>query len=223
MKTLPIFICNFNRLGPTRALVESLLKRNYNNITIIDNASKFQPLLEWYANCPATVVRLDQNVHQGIFNLLPQFDHIRNNELYVWTDSDVVPVDETPEDFLDHMVEIIREHKMPKLVLSLKIDDLPEHYAYRDDVIKHESVFETYGHFDHERYGRVFKAPIDTTFAICGTPDCGLEQGAYRMAFPYAARHVPWYYDSNNLPDDEIFMRANINPRVGTQWSAKSG
>jgi len=222
MKDIPIFICNFNRLGPTKDLVESLLKRDYNNITIIDNASKYPPLLEWYEKCPATVVKLEVNLHQGIFNLLPQFDHIRCNGFYVWTDSDIVPVEETPKDFLDHMVEIILEYGMPKLGLSLKLDDIPDHYKHKEEAIKHESIFTKLGHID-SKYGIVWKAPIDTTFAICATPDCGLCQEAYRMNWPYTARHIPWYYDSDNLPEDEKFMRANRNPQVGTQWSAKEG
>lgn len=222
MKNIPIFICNFNRLGPTQALIEALLKRNYNNVTIIDNASKYPPLLEWYDKCPAKVVRLEVNLHQGIFNLLPQFDHIRTQQLYVWTDSDVVPVEECPTDFIEHMTEILLEHGMPKLGLSLRIDDLPNHYKHKDEVIKHESIFTKLGHIDSP-HGKVWKAPIDTTFAICAIPDCGLCQGAYRMDWPYTARHIPWYYDSTKLPEDEIFMRKNKNPRVGTQWSAMEG
>lgn len=39
MKTIPIFLVNFNRFQPIQDLVATLLNRNYENITIVDNNS----------------------------------------------------------------------------------------------------------------------------------------------------------------------------------------
>src|SRR5216684_1895628 len=128
MKKIPIFIVNFNRFKTVKDLVESLLKRNYENIVIIDNASEYPPLLEWYNNCPVTVARLNVNVHSGVLNELQEFKPITTTGLYVYTDGDILPVEEAPTDFIDHMVELVKEYNIPKLGLSLKIDDLPDHY-----------------------------------------------------------------------------------------------
>jgi hypothetical protein len=221
MKNIPIFINNFNRLKPTVDLCECLLKRNYNNIFVIDNASTYSPLLEWYDKRLVNIVKLNVNLGPGAIDQLPQLKP--QDRLYVWTDSDIVPVDEIPNDFLDNMIEMIKEIKCPKLGLSLKIDDLPDHYKHKQEVIKHESIFTTLGHVDN-KYCRVYKAPTDTTFAINvpGIP-CGYNGEAWRTGAPYTARHAPWYYDSANLPEDEKLLRANVPAHHHTHWSKKQG
>jgi len=135
----------------------------------------------------------------------------------------VVPTEEVPADFLEHMVEIILEHKMPKLGLGLKLDDIPDHYKHKEEVIGHElrlvEIHKT--HLD-SKYCRIDKVPIDTTFALCKIPDCGLCGDAWRMGTPYIARHLPWYYDSENIPEEEKFMRANKASDIG-HWSSQIG
>ena len=221
MNRIPIFIVNFNRFLPTKMLVEFLLTRNYTNIVILDNASEYLPLLDWYSKCPVPVCRLERNVHSGVLNELPQFRPITTSQLYVYSDSDVLPVDEIPNDFLEHMCDIVKQHKIPKLGLSLKIDDLPEHYKHKQEVINHESQFSQKLNVDTP-YCKVYSAPVDTTFAVCAIPDCGLIMEASRTGYPYSARHLPWYYDSNNLPEDEKLLKAKKHPQIG-HWSSKEG
>ena len=48
MKDIKIVILNRDRLYPLMEQVQSLKSRGYNNITIIDNQSAYQPLLDWY-------------------------------------------------------------------------------------------------------------------------------------------------------------------------------
>ena len=48
MKNIPIVILNRDRLYPLIDQVNVLRQKGYNNITIIDNQSTYQPLLEWY-------------------------------------------------------------------------------------------------------------------------------------------------------------------------------
>lgn len=219
MKDIPIFLVNFNRFQPIQDLVVSLLDRNYNNITIIDNNSSYPPLIEWYKKCPVKLYAVGKNVGPYVLNEIQEFKHITSKEVYVWSDGDVVPVPEAPKDFIEHMVEIINEHKMPKVGLSLVINDLPDSFKNKEEVIKHESIFTTLGHID-TKFGKVFKAPVDTTFAVVKHPDCGYHFGAYRMDWPYSARHMPWYYDSNNLPPDEILLKKDKLGWCG-HWSSK--
>lgn len=61
-KEIPIIINNFNRLTTLCLLIEALEKRGYSNIYIIDNASTYPPLLEYYNKCPYTVFRLTENL-----------------------------------------------------------------------------------------------------------------------------------------------------------------
>ena len=48
MKNTPIVILNRDRLYPLMDQVNVLKQKGYNNITIIDNQSTYEPLLEWY-------------------------------------------------------------------------------------------------------------------------------------------------------------------------------
>jgi hypothetical protein len=219
MKSTYIFICNFNRFEPTKNLVNSLTSRGYNNIVILDNGSTYTPLLEWYKTLQPEQVYFCKNnygpealdcVRNYESEFQEKYNHIVLNEYHVYTDSDVVPIDEVPDTFIDDMIELCKKYQIPKLGLSLKIDDLPEHFILKDRVIKHESSFFEREYILDEKC-QLFKAPVDTTFAV-NSPglNCGYNDFAYRAAGDYFARHIPWYYDANNLPDDELYYLQNI-------------
>ena len=61
-KSIPIIINNYNRLTSLKILISSLEKMGYKNLFIIDNASTYPPLLEYYNTCPYKVFRLNNNV-----------------------------------------------------------------------------------------------------------------------------------------------------------------
>jgi hypothetical protein len=226
-KSTYIFICSYNRLEPLKLLVKALTDRDYYNIVILDNQSTYQPLLDWYKlQDNIDVYFCAQNYGPEALDCVrhyeplfwEKYNQVVLNEYHVYTDSDVVPVEEVPDSFIDDMVDLCKKYNIPKLGLSLKINDLPDTYALKEQVIKHESSF-----FDREyildEKCKLFKAPVDTTFAV-NSPGlaCGYSDYAYRAADKYFARHLPWYHDSNNLPEDEIYYLKNI---VGSRphWS----
>lgn len=217
-KDIPIIINNFNRLTTLRQLIESLVERGYDNIHIIDNASTYPPLLEYYKTCPYKVYMLKENLgfkalwKSGLYKKLCK-------DYYVYTDSDVVPIKECPSDFIDHFLSHLKKYPFARKVgFSLMIDDLPEHYELKDKVIDWEKNF-----YVHPINDELFRAPIDTTFALY-RPFVGLSRSrqveAYRTAHPYQAHHLPWYNDSQHLSDEEQYY---INNSKGqTAWTSKS-
>jgi len=100
----------------------------------------------------------------------------------------------------------------------LKIDDLPDCYAMKKEVILWEQQF-----FQRKRDEFLYFAPIDTTFALYRP--YGKRRHAffnvemYRTAFPYMARHLPWYIDSEN-PDEENLYYITLN-HIKTSWSKR--
>lgn len=200
--------------------------RNYNNIVVLDNKSTYQPLLNWYKEEDINVFYCKDNYGPGALDVCRRSEHqfkekylsIIEQEYHVYTDSDVVPVDEVPDNFIDDMVDMAKTYQIPKLGLSLKIDDIPDYFALKNEVINHEGGFFTQGYIEDPRC-KIFKAAVDTTFAV-NSPglDCGLHHGAYRTGDNYAARHMPWYYDTNNLPEDERYYYDNLT-RI-SHWSA---
>jgi glycosyltransferase involved in cell wall biosynthesis len=216
-KKIPIIINNFNRLDYMKQLIESLEKRGYTNIFIIDNLSTYPPLLEYYKTCKYTVFRLDRNIGMNALwgsGLIKKF----RKDYFVYTDSDMVPVEECPDDFLLFFLEVLRKKKFAQKVgFSLKIDDLPDSYALKDTVIETEKQY-----YQYKAGDLLYWAPIATTFALY-RPRARRIHGnyyieMYRTAWPYMARHLPWYMDSTN-PDEE--NRYYLDQKLVATWYSK--
>jgi hypothetical protein len=138
------------------------------------------------------------------------------NNYYVFTDSDVVPETFVPDDFIDHMVEICGELNSHKIGLGLRVDNLPE-TTYTNSVKEIESQYWT-NKVVHGEY-ELYQAPIDTTFAVYQPNSEPVWGHGYRMGGNYVAKHIPWYYDINNLPKDERYYLQNLKPNRGPTYS----
>jgi hypothetical protein len=218
-KDIPIIINNRNRLTFLKMLIESLQRRGYHNIYILDNASTYLPLLEYYKTTSCKVVLLGKNMGFDALEQIPLFDKIKKN-YFVYTDSDVVPVEECPVDFLDFFLNTLKKYpEIQKVGFSLKIDDLPDSFSQKQDVINWESQF-----FQQKISDGLFLAPIDTTFAL-HRPYARLStKGRFkniRTEAPYTAYHMPWYNDSKNLSEEEKFYIDHVE--IGTHWSKGFG
>lgn len=201
-RNIPIIINNFNRLGYLKKLLESLEIRGYSNIFIIDNCSSYPPLLEFYDNCKYQVFRMKKNY--GAYSLWKSglYNRFRKN-YFAYTDSDIEPIEECPADFLNYFLLALKRHRLAsKVGFSLKIDDIPDCFKFKKNVVDHEHTFSRFFMSDESLY----YAPIDTTFALyrprTSWKHANYNIEIYRTAFPYMARHLPWYIDSNN-PDEE--------------------
>jgi hypothetical protein len=217
-KEIPIIINNFNRLESVKKLIASLEKRGYKNIFIIDNLSTYPPLLQYYDNCKYPIFRLEKNLGKNALWLSGIYNRFKD-DFFVYSDSDIVPIDECPDDFLLFFLNVLKSHKFAqKIGFSLKIDDLPDCYSMKQEVISYEQFF-----YKHKVSDLLYFAPIDTTFALyrprAKRRHANYNIEMYRTAYPYEARHLPWYIDSNN-PDDEnlFFVKQKL---VGTAWSRK--
>lgn len=203
-KEIPIIINNRNRLTYLKKLVNSLEKRGYNNIYILDNDSNFPPLIEYYnTECSHKVIKLNQNVGHLALWKSNFFNEIKSN-FYVYTDSDLEIVDSCPENFLEEMRSVLLSSpKVQKVGLSLKIDDLPDSYQLKNNVIEWESRF-----YDDVLTSGYYVAHVDTTFAIYRPYACGGSHDykmALRTPFKFMAHHLPWYVDSENLTAEELY------------------
>ena len=63
-KTIPIIIISFNQLHYLRQLVDFLLRQGYTRIVILDNASTYTPLLDYFETIEdrVTIHRLETNI-----------------------------------------------------------------------------------------------------------------------------------------------------------------
>ncbi len=217
---IPIIINNYNRLTTLKQLLSSLEQRGYHKIVILDNSSTYPPLLDFYKECSYEVIHLGDNLG---FKALWRAKDVRRRfcgDYYIYTDSDLIFDDACPDDVVCRMFDLLKNRYKSafKIGPSIRIDDLPDCYNRKQEVIEWESRY-----FNDKRDDGLYRAPIDTTFALY-RPRIGLSRRvsleAYRMAMPYAIRHLPWYEDSQNPSEEEIYYKSHCTHI--TAWSSKS-
>lgn len=213
--SIPIVINNRNRHTTLKQLIDSLEQSGYRNIYILDNQSTWPPLLEYYQSIPYQVIFLEGNFGYNAFEKIPLYKQLRKG-YFVYTDSDVVPSENCPVDFMQYFLSILQQHEeVQKVGFSLKIDDLPAHFADRDKILEIERPY-----FSKPLGEGLFEAPIDTTFALHRPYALISTVGGYKMirtGAPYEARHLPWYNNSKQLTAEEQYYIDQVE--IGTQWS----
>lgn len=215
--SVPVFIISFNRVSYLRTLVEALERYRFENIIIVDNASTYEPLLDYLGKSPHRVERLPENLGHLALWRSGRFGQIIDRERFILTDCDVVPAPDCPVPITEHLAEMLdRYPKHTKAGLSLKIDDLPDCYAFKDQVMQWEKPF-----WEHRLEDGNYEAAIDTTFALY-RPGISHEQPqwwrAIRAAPPYSALHLPWYQDTSLLSDEDCFYQSKV-AGISSQWS----
>jgi SAM-dependent methyltransferase len=212
---IPVFIVNRNRHSALQRLVEWLKDCGTRSVCILDNASTYEPLLDWYGKLPPDVslVRFDANLGPWAFwskNL-----HKTLGMPYVVSDSDLVPADFCPPDLISALQQTLcRFPDAQKVGPSLRIDSLPSGYGQAQTAFKWESQF-----WERPIAPGLFCAPVDTTFALY-TPDADFscDQRNIRLGYPYTLEHTPWLVDDAALSQEEVHYRSNTS-REFSHWS----
>ncbi len=198
MSQIPIFINNFNRVTTTKKLVEDLQRLGYQNLTILDNDSTYQPLLAWYETRPCRVVRLGRNMQSYALWDCGELNNLYGESWVVYTDSDIELNPLTPNNFIELLIEKAEKYGERKAGLALKIDDLPDN-PYANHYRNWEMKF-----WQQELEPEVYKAQLDTTFCIIKPTD-SIQYPAIRIAGNLTAKHCPWYTNFENLNEEEQY------------------
>lgn len=208
------FINCRDRVTCLRTLVTWFEQQPGVHVVLIDNASTYRPLLAFYRSTRHAVVRLRQNVgHTALWSAGVLGRFVKPGERFVYTDPDVVPDGGCPSDVLQHLGEILDRHPgLPKVGLGLRIDDLPDSYCFKPNVIRWEKRF-----WERAIEPGLYDAPVDTTFALYSGRHNYDTDGA-RTGPPYLARHLPWYLDTANLDAEERYYREHARHDV-TSWN----
>lgn len=196
------FIINYNRLTYLRDMVTWCLEHNLEP-AIVDNASDYAPLLEYYHSKPCEIIQMPKNYgHTVMWHQLFELP----KERFIITDPDL-DMSSVPDDFLEILnLGLDRYHDKPKCGLSLEIEDLPDSPESKY-VRQIEGVF-----WLNPLDDLFYDAKVDTTFALYrkGVREYTIE--GLRVKRPYTARHYSWYYtDFRQLPEDEqnYYLTAN--------------
>jgi glycosyltransferase involved in cell wall biosynthesis len=206
-----VVINNRDRLTTTKKLVEDLLERNTQEIWIIDNASTYPPLLEWYQHVPEQVKVLRH--HNGGHLALWSLGVINNvsEEWVFYTDSDIELNPGMPKDYQRVMLEAALHYGYNKVGLALSLDDIPEHYWLRDQVLRNEHRW-----WATPLAENVYVADTDTTFNLNRKVD---QYSSIRLAGDFTCKHVPWYVEINNLDPEEQYYYDHYDGYAHTQYT----
>lgn len=215
---IPIIINNYNRYEMLIQLIDSLESRGYHNIIILDNASSYPPLLDYYHKTDHKVIHLGGNIGYLALWKAPGVYKQFKKSFYVYTDPDVVLDNACPADFMSVFLQtLIKYPSCQKIGFGIRIDNLPDHYKDKLSVLQWEKQ-----HWEHPYGDNLYKARIDTTFALY-RPFCKGGHSAhlvFRTGFPYVIRHLPWYQDSEHLSSEDSYYISHANQ--STMWTSKN-
>src|SRR5690606_38831764 len=147
-----------------------------------------------------------------------RFDDVILHSNFVLNDCDVLPVEDCPADVVERLAKILERYpNFTKVGLSLKIDDLPDHYALKPKVLEWEAPF-----WEHPlENATLYEAAVDTTFAYYRpgiTPKDQRWWRSLRTAAPLTARHLPWYADTSHPSAEDIYYQTHLKG-MSSQWS----
>jgi hypothetical protein len=202
----PVFVICRDRLTPLKSLLAWLQQAGLDEVYLLDNDSRFGPLLDFYSESGYDVIHLRRNVgHLCLFTEHALRARIGDRP-FVYTDPDVVPVEQCPLDAIDRFAYLLEKYShIAKAGFGLRIDDLPDHYRHRRAVLEWEQQFWT-----REIEPGVFAAPIDTTFALYRVGTDAFRFDAVRTGWPYIARHLTWYLDDAALSEEDLFYQRRV-------------
>lgn len=216
---IPIFIISYNRFSYIQSITQQLEKLGYHNLKIIDNASTYPPLLEYYETTKYEVFRLDRNYGHKVFWENECFEEFRK-DLYIVTDPDIMPIESCPNDFVKQFYLLLKKYpRIKKVGFSLKIDDIPKDAPMFEAVNQWEKAY----NFFKIPWENAYSADIDTTFALYIPDSLDVSRHfitAIRTGVPIQARHLPWYKNEKDITDEDIYYSEHRNNGF---WDAAIG
>lgn len=202
---LPCIIITRDRVTYLKQCLSSLEPSGL-NIHLVDHGSTWEPMLEFLEQTHYPVHRRGSLPPRALWDW-EDLETITGSGLYLVTDPDVVLETKCPDDWLEVLGQTWLDHKVIKVGLGIRHDDLPnESLGIRAKAWEGQywSAPTANGHW---------YAPVDTTLAIYSplSLNCHFALApAVRLGEPYLIRHLPWY---DSLDDEEnCYYRDHLVP-----------
>lgn len=195
-------------------MVEDLFRLNGNaDITIIDNASTYPPLLEWYKEIEKDVKLIRHDTNRGPWCFFYSGIHANvQSDHYVYSDADLELNPEMPYNWQEIMYEYLYKYNR-KPSLALRLSDVPD-----SDIKKHITFHQGVCWYETDEPD-VYKAVTDMTFSFDAKVR-GYRYESVRLAGKFECRHMPWYLDFDNLPEEEKYYLDHLDGKyTDAVWS----
>jgi hypothetical protein len=133
-KSIPVIIINFNQLFYLKQLVDFLIRREFKNIIIIDNAFYLPTALRLLIQNVVTVEKLNTNFGHDVFFKNRDLQKKYGKGFYFLTDSDIVPNKNLPKDFETVMLNYLFKYykKVNKIGFAIDTKDIPDYYPLKE-------------------------------------------------------------------------------------------
>jgi len=207
---MQVYITSRNLLCAADLACQLADQRGVHSLTVIDCGSTYQPLFRRYAKLPRWIkVHLAPNL--GCRAAWAAFQPVVP---YVVTDGDL-SIEGWPPDGLLQLREIAESRpEFTKVGAALSLDGLPDNEITRQ-VRDHESQF-----WAKPIDGNLYAADIDTTLAVYTVPTWGGYGPSIRHG-GLQAKHLPWYIDPMNPPNDYRHNLTTQDHIPCTHWTDK--
>ena len=203
---IPIFINARDRVGVMKKQIDWFLDAGYTNIIILDNNSTYPPLLEYYKSFQGDrrirIIIFDQNLGFKSIWISGILEALNINTPYVYTDPDLVPIETCPKNFVQILLKILKKPQnifVKKIGLGMPYKDIT--FFNKDYCIKTESNY--YDGTDISK--NLYYCQVDTTLALYVNCRHYNLRFSMRTTGDLMARHLPWYFDYDNLSEDEQY------------------
>ena len=193
--SIPVFINCRDRVSDLRVLVNWLECAGSEHIILLDNASTYPPLLEFYKTQGARVHYLGQNLgHHCLFK-----SGLQPEGPFFLTDPDLVPLG--PPEGLEYLWDLSQRYvEYQRIGFGLEMDGAtapPQIIAWEQEFWRPSRQLEP----------GVFDAPIDTTLALWMP---GRTKNGIRTGRPHVMKHSSYFSDYSNRAsfseEDEYYL-----------------
>jgi hypothetical protein len=225
---IPVFIVSFNRLACLQQLVAWLGSAELAEPIIIDNASTYPPLLDWFEEMRTSIAIHRFGDNYGPYRVWEQrlFEpHTAPAQpFYVVTDPDVIPIAECPKDAIARLVDTWSDLRCPKVGLSLRTQAIPDTLPNGEEIRRWEATLQcdevtrSTPAAQNGALPRRYGSLLDTTFQVNHRDVIPLSYGStgIRLAHPYQADHLGWQIDPRRLSDEDKFYWQTASERAST-------
>lgn len=199
MDKIPVIINNRDILTWTKKMVDKI--KTYDNVSdiiILDNASTYKPLLDWYETKPCEIIRVVNGGHTSPWSS-GLIKHL-NVKHYIVTDPDL-GIDDTPNDTVNYLLTKLSSLGLKKIGLGLEWELTPANSPYFKHIIDYEKK-----RIDESRVIDNIYIDVhnDTTFALYSEQNYFIGGGS--TSGKYRAKHYPWYMTNEERESNEEFM-----------------
>lgn len=215
MKNIPIIIPNYNQITYLLNMINWWSWYNpYGQIFVVDNGSIitdvfYERMVDLYGPRVTIIRRSENNCVKNVRAVLDEHPLLKEFEYYVISDPDIMPLPDTPPNFLEifkHAIDNLGYHHAG---FGLNTNDIPDWFEGRANMLHDEMSLLTNPvsiNFEGKNY-RGFKAPIDTTFALYKKSNGGWSNPqsaeAWRNSLRlFQAYHLPWYLHPEHLNEE---------------------